>query len=557
MPVTAAFYPLQFAAERVGGDHVRVTSLTKPGRGAARPRADPAGRRVAGRTTRPSCLPRGLPAGRRPGRAHARPRVPRLDVTPAARLTLTVEWRARRRCRPRPALLARPDPARRRRDGAGATARAARPGQRRRLPRQRRGARRRPRPRSTPSSARGLAQLRAPASWSPATRLRLPGRALRPAPGRHHRPDPRRRARRRATLRPSRRTSRGARRHARSTPRPWSAPRRRDASPGRPGRGPAVLDPIEGITDASRRHATTSRSCGPTWPTLRAGQELLDDRRHGRPTAPARCGVRVRLRRPAGRLAASTSTVRPGEVVALLGPNGSGKSTLVRGLLGLNDHLGGEVELFGTPLRRLPRAAPGSATCRSGTRCRRRVRADGHARSSPSGRLPAPAVVAAGRSRRGPAPSSREALDAVGLADRAHADVGDPLRRPAAPGAHRPGAGGRARRAASWTSRPPASTPPASRRSPHVLRRLAARGTTMLIVTHELGRARGHRHPHRRARRRPGTSPSTARRPTFAARSAPATRARRAPPRRRATGATADATAPARPRSTRAGRSSP
>ncbi len=31
MPVTAAFYPLQFVAERVGGDHVRVTGLTKPG----------------------------------------------------------------------------------------------------------------------------------------------------------------------------------------------------------------------------------------------------------------------------------------------------------------------------------------------------------------------------------------------------------------------------------------------------------------------------------------------------------------------------------------------
>lgn len=31
MPVTAAFYPLQFAAERVGGDHVEVTSLTRPG----------------------------------------------------------------------------------------------------------------------------------------------------------------------------------------------------------------------------------------------------------------------------------------------------------------------------------------------------------------------------------------------------------------------------------------------------------------------------------------------------------------------------------------------
>ena len=31
MPVSAAFYPLQFVAERVGGDHVRVTGLTKPG----------------------------------------------------------------------------------------------------------------------------------------------------------------------------------------------------------------------------------------------------------------------------------------------------------------------------------------------------------------------------------------------------------------------------------------------------------------------------------------------------------------------------------------------
>ncbi|MCH8613959.1 metal ABC transporter ATP-binding protein [Arsenicicoccus dermatophilus] len=44
--------------------------------------------------------------------------------------------------------------------------------------------------------------------------------------------------------------------------------------------------------------------------------------------------------------------VRPGEALALLGPNGCGKSTLVKGLLGLNDHLGGEVELFGAPLAR-------------------------------------------------------------------------------------------------------------------------------------------------------------------------------------------------------------
>ena len=48
-------------------------------------------------------------------------------------------------------------------------------------------------------------------------------------------------------------------------------------------------------------------------------------------------------------------TVRPAESLALLGPNGCGKSTLVKGLLGLNDHLGGEVLLFGRPLAGLRR----------------------------------------------------------------------------------------------------------------------------------------------------------------------------------------------------------
>lgn len=40
------------------------------------------------------------------------------------------------------------------------------------------------------------------------------------------------------------------------------------------------------------------------------------------------------------------------EVVAVLGANGSGKSTLVRALLGLNPLSAGELELFGTPLAR-------------------------------------------------------------------------------------------------------------------------------------------------------------------------------------------------------------
>jgi zinc transport system ATP-binding protein len=46
-------------------------------------------------------------------------------------------------------------------------------------------------------------------------------------------------------------------------------------------------------------------------------------------------------------------TVTSGEVVAILGANGSGKSTLVRGVLGLAQHLAGEIDAFGTPIGQL------------------------------------------------------------------------------------------------------------------------------------------------------------------------------------------------------------
>ncbi|MFR9723186.1 metal ABC transporter ATP-binding protein [Streptomyces sp. MS19] len=45
-------------------------------------------------------------------------------------------------------------------------------------------------------------------------------------------------------------------------------------------------------------------------------------------------------------------TVRHGEVVALLGANGSGKSTAVRAAVGQVPVSGGELALFGTPVRR-------------------------------------------------------------------------------------------------------------------------------------------------------------------------------------------------------------
>jgi len=42
-------------------------------------------------------------------------------------------------------------------------------------------------------------------------------------------------------------------------------------------------------------------------------------------------------------------TIRSGEVLGVLGANGSGKSTMIRGLLGLTPVLMGEVRLFGVP----------------------------------------------------------------------------------------------------------------------------------------------------------------------------------------------------------------
>ena len=176
-------------------------------------------------------------------------------------------------------------------------------------------------------------------------------------------------------------------------------------------------------------------------------------------------------------------TVRAGEVVAVLGPNGSGKSTLVRGLLGLNDRLGGEVRLFGTPRESFHDHA------RLGYVPQRHT-------LSASVRATVEEIVSVGRlsHQRWWWPVRRtahdqevlaRALEVVGLSDRADADVSTL-------------SGGQQRRvliARALASEPdvllmdePTAGVDAANQQvlSTVLARLRERGTTMVIVTHEL-----------------------------------------------------------------------
>ncbi|KND45268.1 MULTISPECIES: metal ABC transporter ATP-binding protein [Streptomyces] len=111
-------------------------------------------------------------------------------------------------------------------------------------------------------------------------------------------------------------------------------------------------------------------------------------------------------------------TVHRGEVVALLGANGSGKSTAVRTVIGQVPVSDGEIELFGTPRRRF--------------RDWRRV---GYVpqRTTAAGGVPATVteIVASGRLsrtrlgilRRADREAIRRALELVGMADRAKDSV--------------------------------------------------------------------------------------------------------------------------------------
>lgn len=174
--------------------------------------------------------------------------------------------------------------------------------------------------------------------------------------------------------------------------------------------------------------------------------------------------------------------IHAGEVIALLGPNGSGKSTVVRGLLGLARLQRGRIEVFGTDRSRF------RAWHRIGYVPQRQL---------PPGGIPTTVteVVTSGRLthmrafrllRAADRQAVSEAIEAVGLTDEAKTPVGDL-------------SGGQQRRA--LIARGLASDPEllildeptagVDARNQDalaaILGSLNARGTTIILITHEMG----------------------------------------------------------------------
>ncbi|MDX3478409.1 metal ABC transporter ATP-binding protein [Streptomyces scabiei] len=174
-------------------------------------------------------------------------------------------------------------------------------------------------------------------------------------------------------------------------------------------------------------------------------------------------------------------TVHRGEVVALLGANGSGKSTAVRAVIGQVPVSDGEIELFGTPRRRF-----------------RDWRRLGYVpqRTTAAGGVPATVteIVASGRLsrtrlgilRKADHAAIRRALDLVGMTDRAKDSV-----NALSGGQHQRVLIARALACEPELlimDEPMAGVDLASQEVlAATLREQVAKGTTVLLVLHELG----------------------------------------------------------------------
>ncbi|GAA3137235.1 metal ABC transporter ATP-binding protein [Streptomyces rectiviolaceus] len=114
-------------------------------------------------------------------------------------------------------------------------------------------------------------------------------------------------------------------------------------------------------------------------------------------------------------------TVKRGEVVALLGANGSGKSTAVRSVIGQVPLTGGDISLFGTPLKRFRQWArigyvPQRTTAASGVPATIREVVS-------AGRLSRTKLTKLGWTTKADRAAVDRAIGLVGLADRAKDSV--------------------------------------------------------------------------------------------------------------------------------------
>ena len=496
----SGFYPYAFVAERVGGDG-RRRSRTSPSRAASRTTSSSRPQQVGALARgRPRRLLRGLPAGRRRGRRAAgrRPGVRRAVGGRAARRrasTPTSEHADEHddEARRRPARLARPAAARddRRRALADRLAELD-PDGADGLPRARR------RSCGTELTAlddelrAGLGDLRAHARSSPATTpsATSPTRTVwsrSPIAG----------------LSPEDEAS------------PAAAGRGRGARPRQDGVttiffeelvSPKVAeslarevgatgdrpDPLEGRAGDRRLPHRHARQPGDACARRSAARER-DGAEPGRPPAvgvgrrttagPALRGVDLQRRRRRGRRRARRQRLGQEH------PGPGGRSGCCRWRPARSSCSARRRERF----RDWPRI--GYVPQRAGAGDRRA--------RPPCARSSRPAGCALHRlapaARRPTARPSTRALDAVGLADRARRQRRARCPAGSSSGSSSPGRWPASPTCSCWTSRPPASTSPARRRSPRRCAALVARGTTVVLVAHELGPMHAAHHARRDA----------------------------------------------------------